>query len=89
MTGGGQTNPPSETGSVAPVATLRQLPGTVTATIGGQPANVTFAGSAPGSVSGVIQVNVQVPNGVSGNALSIVITINGVPTPLGATVAVQ
>jgi len=91
ITGGGQTNPPSATGSVAPNTnppSLRVLPGIVTATIGGVPATVTFAGSAPGIVSGVVQVNVLVPTGITGNNLQIVITINGVSSPLGPTVAV-
>jgi uncharacterized protein (TIGR03437 family) len=49
---------------------------------------VQFAGAAPGEVNGVIQVNITVPLNVSGDALPIVITINGVATPFGPTVAV-
>ncbi|HLX42808.1 MAG TPA: hypothetical protein VKR43_05215 [Bryobacteraceae bacterium] len=95
MTGGGQTNPLSTTGSVSSLVTLMPLAGwtptsgTVTASIGGVPAKVTFAGAAPGEVTGVIQVNVQVPTGVSGNALSLIIAINGVSTGGGPTIAVQ
>jgi len=91
-TGGGQTDPASATGSVAPTTLLRPLVvplSAISATIGGQPATVTFAGSAPGLVSGVMQVNVTVPAGVSGNNLPLVLTINGAPTTLGVTVAVQ
>jgi uncharacterized protein (TIGR03437 family) len=50
---------------------------------------VTFAGDAPGLVTGVIQVNIQVPTGISGSALPLAITINGVTSPSGTTVAVQ
>jgi uncharacterized protein (TIGR03437 family) len=88
MTGGGQTNPPSATGSIAPATSLRNLPGKVTATIANVPATVQFAGSAPTYVSGAIQVNIQVPSGVTGNNLQVVITINGVSSPLGPTIAV-
>ena len=97
MTGGGQTNPPSITGSVNSLAFFMPLvnwtptSGTVTATIGGVPAKVEFAGAAPGLLAGIVQVNLRVPN-VTGNALAIVITINGVSTslsPLAPTVAVQ
>lgn len=94
-TGGGQTNPPSVTGSVNSTTTLMPLAnwtptsGTVTATIGGQPAVVQFAGAAPGLVTGVVQFNLQVPSGVTGNNLPIVITVNGQPSPTGVTVAVQ
>jgi uncharacterized protein (TIGR03437 family) len=93
-TGGGQTNPPGTTGAVTPIPSgssgLLRIPGTVTATIGGQPATVTFAGAAPGLVTGVFQVNVQVPMGISGNNLPIAVAVNGVPiNNVSATVVVQ
>jgi uncharacterized protein (TIGR03437 family) len=90
MTGGGQTSPLSTTGTVTPGgATLYKIPGNVSATINGVPATVQFAGAAPGEVTGVIQVNILVPTGISGSALPIAITINGATTPTGPTVAVQ
>jgi uncharacterized protein (TIGR03437 family) len=88
-TGGGQTNPPSITGSVSPINQLLRLTGTITATIGGQPATVEFAGAAPGLVTGVIQLNLRPTPGVRGNALQVVITIDGISSPLGPTVAIQ
>ncbi len=92
-TGGGQTSPPSTTGSVTPNnGTLYRI-SNVTATIGGQPAVVQFAGGAPGLVAGVIQVNLVVPPGVTGDALPVVINVNGASSPLpgatGPTVAVR
>ncbi len=94
-TGGGQTDPASTTGSVT--STLQPLhgwtatSGTVTATIGGLPATVTFAGAAPGLITGVVQYDIQIPAGASSGSLPLVITVDGVSTPLsgGATVAVQ
>ena len=57
-------------------------------TIGGIPAEVLFAGSAPGFV-GLLQVNARVPFAVTpGNAIPVVLTINGVPSNT-VTVAVQ
>jgi uncharacterized protein (TIGR03437 family) len=94
-TGGGQTTPASVTGTVSSSTQLLPLIGwtpgstSVTATVGGQPAKVLFAGAAPSLVTGVLQVNLELPTGVTGNALPIVITINGTPTPSGPTVAVQ
>jgi trimeric autotransporter adhesin len=92
-TGGGQTSPPSTTGSVTPSGTTLYRISNVTATIGGQPAVVTFAGGAPGLVAGVIQVNMLVPSGVTGDALPVVINVNGSTSPLpgttGPTVAVH
>jgi uncharacterized protein (TIGR03437 family) len=87
MTGAGQTSPASVTGTVTPSSPYYLVPN-VTATINGVNAPVQFAGAAPGEVNGVIQVNITVPLNVSGDALPIVITINGVATPFGPTVAV-
>ncbi len=95
LTGGGLTNPGSVDGSVNPSATLLPLknwtPGSsvVTATIGGQPAVVQFAGAAPTLITGVVQINLQVPVGVTGSALPVVIFIDGVETQTNATIAVQ
>jgi len=98
-TGGGATSPASATGSVNPTSppfpvvnnwTLGSS--VVTATIGGVNAPVQFAGAYPGLITGLIQINLTVPNGVTGNALPIVITINGQPSLSGAsapTMAVQ
>ncbi len=90
MTGGGQTNPGSSTGTVTPTGTtLYKIPGSVTATINGVNAPVQFAGAAPGLVTGVIQVNILVPAGVTGSGLPLTVNINGNVTPAGPTVAIQ
>ncbi len=87
-TGGGQTSPPSSTGSVAQAAASLTLP--VTVTIGGVQAQVLYAGNAPGEVEGVIQINALVPSSVtSGAALPVVVTIGGVPSQTGVTIAVR
>ena len=90
-TGGGQTNPLSTDGEISPTATLLPLVLSqyVTATIGGKAATVQFAGAAPGEITGVVQFNILVPTGVSGPALPLLITINGVQSQAGVTVAVQ
>jgi uncharacterized protein (TIGR03437 family) len=95
LAGCGQTNPSSTTGSINPSNTLLPLrnwtqgSNVVTATIGGQSAFVQFAGGAPTLLSGVCQVNLQVPAGVSGNNLAVAISVNGVQTLGTATIAVQ
>jgi uncharacterized protein (TIGR03437 family) len=61
-TGEGQTTPAGVDGSLSPTATRPALP--VSVTVGGIPAQVQFAGGAPGQVSGLMQLNVQIPNGV-------------------------
>jgi uncharacterized protein (TIGR03437 family) len=85
-TGGGQTTPPVSTGST--VEYTAQVAASVSATIGGQPAQVIYAGQAPGEVAGVMQVNLQVPNGVTGD-LAVILTVGGVASQTTATVAVQ
>ena len=74
-------------------AVLQQVP-VVTATVGGLSAIVTYAGAAPGEVSGVMQVNVQIPAQVQpGNAVPVVIqgaTLYGnVSSQTTATIAVS
>jgi uncharacterized protein (TIGR03437 family) len=64
-TGEGQTNPGGVDGSVAnSVYPKPVLP--VLIQIGGQTANVLYAGAAPGFVAGVLQINVSIPAGLSG-----------------------
>jgi uncharacterized protein (TIGR03437 family) len=92
ITGVGQTNPPGADGSIngANSSPLPQIPATVTATIGGKAATVNFSGGAPGSPAGVIQVNVQIPSGITvGNAVPAVITVGTSNTQNGVTIAVS
>ena len=59
----GETNPPVVAGNAAPggpVTAPATIADTVTVTIGGKSAKVTFAGAAP-AYSGLYQVNVQAP----------------------------
>lgn len=85
-TGGGETDPPDSTGSTA-VGTAR-VTATVTATIGGQPAQVVYAGHTPGQVTAIFQVNLQVPNGVTG-VVPVVLQVGAAASQTTATIAVQ
>ncbi|HZT28993.1 MAG TPA: hypothetical protein VFA33_03855 [Bryobacteraceae bacterium] len=60
-TGGGASNPPLADGTVVDTTGTLALP--ATATIGGQNAEVLYAGPAPGLVAGVIQINLRIPAG--------------------------
>jgi uncharacterized protein (TIGR03437 family) len=88
-TGEGQTSPPGVTGSVIGSDLKRPvLP--VMVTIGGQDALVQYAGSAGGSVAGLFQVNAVVPQTVAPGALvPISVSVGGVPSQSGVTIAVQ
>jgi uncharacterized protein (TIGR03437 family) len=85
-TGGGQTNPPSSDGAVTTAA--MPLAGNVSVTVGGQPAQVLYAGNAGGEVAGVVQLNLQLPAGVTG-AAPIVLTVGGVSSSSTVTVSIQ
>jgi uncharacterized protein (TIGR03437 family) len=62
-TGEGQTAPPGVDGMLGSSTPAHPiLP--VTATVGGMPAVVQYAGGVPGQVAGLMQVNVQIPSGV-------------------------
>ncbi len=64
----GAVNPPVAAGSAAPSSPLSQTVNPVTATIGGLPAPVFFAGLTPGYAE-LYQVNVVIPSGLpSGSA---------------------
>jgi uncharacterized protein (TIGR03437 family) len=88
MTGGGQTNPGGQDGLVAavplPISTLA-----VTVTIGGQAAYVSYSGGAPGTIAGVWQLNVEVPSGLAAGSVPVQVTVGGVSSPAGVTVAVS
>jgi uncharacterized protein (TIGR03437 family) len=58
-------------------------------TINNIPANILYVGAAPGLVAGALQVNVIVPNGLSPGAATLFVSIGGVDSQTGITVAIQ
>jgi uncharacterized protein (TIGR03437 family) len=94
LTGEGETSPAGVTGKVTTVASP-PLPLTpapllpVSVTIGGQPANWSFAGEAPTFVSGVMQLNVVVPTNIAAGDQPIVVSFGGNPSQQGVTVSVR
>jgi trimeric autotransporter adhesin len=91
MTGEGQTSPPGQNGVITPVdgSVLKRPLGNVTASVANLPATVTYAGSAPGSPNGVMQVNVQIPANAPSGAVAILITVGTASTQGSVTVTVQ
>jgi len=75
-TGLGLVYPAVASGAPALASPLSLVTSPVTATIGGQPAAVSFAGLAPTFV-GLYQVNVQIPAGVAGASVPVVIGVSG------------
>ncbi|MGD1095083.1 MAG: putative Ig domain-containing protein [Bryobacteraceae bacterium] len=63
---------------------------TPTVTIGGQAAPVQGAQAPPGSIPGIIQLNVTVPTTATpGPALPVIVTVGGVASQTGLTMAVK
>lgn len=89
-TGAGQTSPQGVDGSVTGYDNLPQPVLPVTVAIGGQPAEVLYAGAAPGIVAGVMQINVRIPASVqSGAAVTVSLAVGKQFSSQNVTVAVQ
>jgi uncharacterized protein (TIGR03437 family) len=67
-TGLGPTNPPSVDGQVTSASLLPLIAGPVEVLVGGQRAEVQYAGAAPGMVAGITQINIRIPQGITGRA---------------------
>jgi uncharacterized protein (TIGR03437 family) len=87
-TGEGQTTPAGVDGAVTG-ATLQRPVLPVRVTIGGQEAEVLYAGSAPGLVAGVLQVNARVPALARRGSVPVVITVGAAASQGGVTLAVR
>lgn len=88
-TGEGQTAPAGIDGKLAEVPIPTPvLP--VTVTIGGQKANVIYAGGAPSEVAGVLQLNVQVPSTVAAkDAVPVLLQVGDYEAATAVTIAVK
>lgn len=91
-TGEGALRPQPATGSVTS-STGPNFPApinNVSVTIGGQPAEIKYAGEAPGLVSGALQINAIVPDNIGSGPQTIVLTVGGASNNTQTiTVAVQ
>ena len=61
----------------------------VTATIGGVPAAVAYAGRAPGYSSGLQQIDVAIPASTARGSQALQLTVGGASTQAGVTLAIQ
>jgi endo-1,4-beta-xylanase len=87
-TGGGAIVGSAADGALAPGA-ASLVAGPVTATIGGMAATVLYAGSAPGLVNGVLQVNLAIPTGLPPGPQPVAIAVGTAASQNGITVAVE
>ena len=87
-TGEGLTTPALPDGALV-ISTPYSIPNeTVAITVGGQPADVLYAGAAPFLPTGVLQINARIPAGVTGDA-PVLVSIGGISTSRKVTVAVK
>jgi uncharacterized protein (TIGR03437 family) len=93
LTGEGQTSAPGVTGRVTTVSAVPPLTPQpllpIAVLINGQPALVAFYGEAPGLVSGVMQINVQIPVDAPAGNLPIQVSVGGNSSQNGVTVSVR
>lgn len=91
LTGAGLMSLGNQTGGVSPSNPLPTLPSTSQAqvTIGGQPAQILYAGGAPGEITGLYQINVVVPANIGSGPQSVVVEVGGAQTQGNVTLTVQ
>lgn len=90
-TGLGPSNTPYQEGQIVPLALVPlrdpvaiRVNGTVLAA-----ADVLYAGIAPGSISGLYQLNVRVPANTPNGDIPVSVTVGGVTSPAGTTIPVR
>lgn len=88
-TGEGQTTPPGSDGALALATPVPKPVAEVSITIDGQPAEILYAGSAPGSVAGLFQVNVRIPASAGTGAVPVVLTVGSVHSQAGLTMQLR
>jgi uncharacterized protein (TIGR03437 family) len=92
-TGEGQTTPPGVTGKVSDYDKIAGYPVPrlpVSVTVGGEPAEIVFAGEAPHSMAGLLQVNFRVPaNAPAGDAVPVVLMVGSARSLDGVTMAIR
>jgi uncharacterized protein (TIGR03437 family) len=92
-TGEGQTKPLGVSGNISVYSRLTDYPVPelpVQVTVGGQPAEIFYAGEAPHAVAGLLQVNFRVPpRAPLGDAVPIVLKVGNSQSVDGITMAVR
>jgi uncharacterized protein (TIGR03437 family) len=88
-TGEGTLNPAMIEGTIASADKLARPILPVSVQIGGQTAEVLYAGVAPGLLAGVLQVNVRIPASASPGASVPVTLASGANTRRAATIVIR
>jgi uncharacterized protein (TIGR03437 family) len=90
LTGEGDTDPIGADGRLAAFPLLPKPLLPVSVLIGGLPADLTYAGGAPGATAGLLQVNAKIPEGVTRGVPALVqIRVGDATSQSGVTLAVK
>jgi uncharacterized protein (TIGR03437 family) len=84
----GPVNPAPPPNGAPSLDALRRTANPLTVLVGGMPAQVAFSGLAP-QFTGVYQVNIVIPTGVTGPAVPMQLMIGGASSPDALSIAVQ
>lgn len=87
-TGEGQTSPAGVDGQLATTAYPKPLL-RVEVTIDGKPAEVFYAGAAPGIVAGLMQINARIPTNAQVGPVQVAVTVGSATSQGGVTLAVS
>jgi uncharacterized protein (TIGR03437 family) len=88
-TGAGPLTPQGLDGTIVTADNLPQPVLPLSVQVGGQPAAVLYSGGAPGEVQGVFQINIQLPPGVTGAKVPVVLTVGSAASQPGVTLAIR
>jgi uncharacterized protein (TIGR03437 family) len=89
-TGAGQTSPPGDDGMISTDLPLPAPILPVTVFIDAQPAELLYAGAAPGMVEGILQINARVPTtATSGAGIPIMFKVGNYSSPKTVTLSVR
>jgi polyhydroxybutyrate depolymerase len=87
-TGGGMTDPPLTDGETVGMPAPRLIE-PVSVFIDGEPADVLYAGPAPGLIAGAMQVNVRVPGGTHSGVVHVLVAVGPMLSQFDVTMVVQ
>jgi len=89
-TGAGQTSPAGDDGMISSGLPLPAPILPVTVFIDHQPAEVVYAGAAPGMVEGILQINARVPStATSGDGIPVMFKVGNYSSPNTVTLSVR
>lgn len=88
-TGAGVVAPAPSDGTIATGASPSNFPG-VSVLFGEVPGEVLYAGVSPGLITGILQINVRLPEGVPvGKAVPVTLRVGSASSPAGTTVSIK